>query len=164
LVRRARSRTADAFAAIIHKPGAASLHGGIFQVFRYTIASGLALSFDFALYLLLVAMGINAAAAGTFGYAAGLALHYLLSVSFVFDARATRKRHARLAGEFVLSGLAGLVITATVIAAAINILGVSPLTAKVAASIASFSAVFAVRRLLVFRHRAAVPRSQGAMP
>ena len=55
--------------------------------------------------------------AGVIGYALGTVLHYLLSTRFVFDARATDKVQARLFGEFALSGLAGMGITALVIAA-----------------------------------------------
>ena len=46
--------------------------------------------------------------AGVIGYALGTGLHYLLSTRFVFDAGTTDKVHARLFGEFALSGLAGM--------------------------------------------------------
>ena len=58
------------------------------------------------------------ALAGVMGYAVGTVLHYLLSVRFVFDARATDKAHARLFGEFAVTGVSGMAATAVVIAAA----------------------------------------------
>ena len=44
---------------------------------------------------------------------------------FVFDARATDKAQARLFGEFALSGLAGMAITALVIALATEVFGLA---------------------------------------
>jgi putative flippase GtrA len=134
-----------------------SLLAGALQLSRYSIASGLALGLDFSLYLLLVAASLNASLAGGVSYAAGLGVHYLLSVSFVFDAGATEKAQARLVSEFVLSGIAGLAITALVIALATDALGLSALAAKIAAAGASFIVVFAIRRMLVFRRAQPLP-------
>ena len=94
--------------------------------------------------------------AGVIGYALGTGLHYVLSTRFVFDARATDKVHARLFGEFALSGIAGMGITALVIALATQAAGLAALPAKVLAAGASFIMVFALRRAVVFS-----PRSFG---
>ena len=56
------------------------------QLSRYTLVSALALVLDFTVYLLLAAGGMAGALAGAIGYACGLALHYMLSVRYVFDA------------------------------------------------------------------------------
>ena len=89
---------------------------------------------------------MNPPLAGAIGYALGTGLHYLLSTRFVFDARATDKVQARLFGEFALSGLAGMGITALVIALATEAFGLAALPAKVLAAGASFLIVFALRR------------------
>ena len=120
------------------------------QLALYTLVSGACLACDLALYLSLTAMAIAAALAGAIGYAAGLVLHYALSVRFVFDAAATAKASAQLFGEFALSGLVGLGITTLVIWLATDVAGASALVAKIPAAAASFMGVFALRRMVVF--------------
>jgi putative flippase GtrA len=120
------------------------------QLSRYALVSLAALTLDFSLYLALLAAGVSPTLAGVSGYAAGTGLHYALSVRLVFDAGATDKARARLFGEFALSGFAGMGITALVIAAATNIVGLPALAAKVLAAGISFVVVFALRRNVVF--------------
>ena len=88
------------------------------QLSRYTLVSAVALALDFALFLALTSLGVWPPLAGVLGYATGTVLHYLLSVRFVFDARATDKPHARLFSEFAVTGISGMAATAIVIAAA----------------------------------------------
>jgi putative flippase GtrA len=120
------------------------------QLSRYTLVSLAALTLDFSLYLALLAAGVSPTLAGVSGYAAGTGLHYALSIRLVFDAGATDKARARLFGEFALSGLAGMGITALVIAAATNIAGLPALPAKALAAGISFLVVFTLRRNVVF--------------
>ena len=120
------------------------------QLSRYSLVSALALALDFTVYLALTTWGTSPPLAGAIGYALGTGLHYLLSTRFVFDARATDKVQARLFGEFALSGLAGMGITALVIALATEGAGLAALPAKVLAATASFLVVFALRRTVVF--------------
>jgi putative flippase GtrA len=126
------------------------------QLSRYSLVSALALALDFTVYLALTALGMSPPLAGVIGYALGTGLHYVLSTRFVFDARATDKVQARLFGEFTLSGLAGMAITALVIALATEAAGLAALPAKVLAAGASFIIVFGLRRAVVFS-----PRSFG---
>ena len=88
------------------------------QLSRYALVSAIALVCDFAVFLALTRLAVWPALAGVVGYAVGTVLHYLLSVRFVFDARATDKVHARLFGEFAVTGVSGMAATAVVIAAA----------------------------------------------
>ncbi len=129
------------------------------QFSRYTVVSVLALALDFAVYLMLTTTDMKAALAGVIGYGCGLALHYLLSVRFVFDAHAAQKAQVRLFGEFALSGLAGMAITALVIALVADVAGLPVLPAKILAAGASFLVVFALRRSVVFARRDAPPAS-----
>ena len=122
------------------------------QFSRYTVVSGVALILDFTVYLLLAAGGMKVALAGALGYACGLALHYLLSVRYVFDPRAANKAQTRLLAEFTLSGVAGMAITALVIALTVD-LGMPLLPAKLLAVGVSFLVVFALRRSVVFAGR-----------
>jgi alpha-1,2-mannosyltransferase len=120
------------------------------QLSRYTLVSAAALAADFAIYLALTSLAMRPFLAGMVGYTAGMLLHYLFSIRFVFDPRATAKAHPRLLGEFVITGLCGIAVTALVIAAATDALGLAPLPAKVLAAGASFLVVFALRRGVVF--------------
>lgn len=132
------------------------------QLSRYALASALALALDFALFLVLTSLSVWAPLAGVAGYAAGTVLHYLLSVRFVFDARATEKPHARLFGEFAVTGVSGMAATAGVIAAATDAAGLSPLPAKVLAAGISFLLVFLLRRGVVFSTRGTRGEAAGA--
>ena len=123
------------------------------QFSRYTLVSAVALVLDFGVYLLLAAGGTNITLAGAVGYTCGLCLHYLLSVRYVFDPKAANKTQARLFSEFALSGLAGLAVTALVIALTADLGGMPVLPAKVLAVGASFLVVFALRRGVVFARR-----------
>jgi putative flippase GtrA len=123
------------------------------QLSRYTLVSALALVLDFAVYLLLAAGGMRGALAGAIGYACGIALHYMLSVRYVFDAAAAHKAQSRLITEFAISGLAGLAITALVIALTVDLGGMPLLPAKMLAVGVSFLVVFALRRGVVFAGR-----------
>jgi putative flippase GtrA len=120
------------------------------QLSRYAAVSLAALVLDFALYIALTRGGIGPVLAGVAAYAAGTVLHYALSTRFVFDTAATEKVQARLFGEFALSGLVGIGITALVIALATGVAGLPALLAKVMAAGTSFLAVFALRRQVVF--------------
>jgi putative flippase GtrA len=115
LVEHQHMRTADRVPRTRLHPKLAPALTILPQFSRYTLVSGLALILDFAVYLLLAAGGMQVALAGALGYACGLALHYMLSVRYVFDARAAHKGQSRLFAEFAVSGLAGMAITALVI-------------------------------------------------
>jgi putative flippase GtrA len=142
-------------------PIVAPVLGLLPQLSRYTLVSALALVLDFAVYLLLATGGMTVALAGAIGYACGLALHYMLSVRYVFDATAAHKGKSRLITEFALSGLAGMAITALVIAVTVDLGGMPLLPAKVLAVGISFLVVFGLRRSLVFASRKSLQARGG---
>lgn len=116
----------------------------------YAAVSIAALTADTGIYLALAWLGLLPALAGASGYLTGLALHYALSVTFVFNARATGKSRHRLVLEFAASGVAGLLLTSAIIALGTGILGLSLVAAKAASVIISFAAVYGIRRAFVF--------------
>lgn len=122
------------------------------QFLRYTGVSVAALAVDTGFYLGLAWSGLPPVAAGAAGYLIGLAAHYALSIALVFDAQASGKRQRRLVAEFVASGLFGLVLTACVISAATGV-GLALLPAKIVAVALSFTAVYMLRRAVVFAAR-----------
>jgi putative flippase GtrA len=123
-------------------------HSLVPQLSRYAVVSALALGLDFAVFLALNRSIGHATLSGVAGYACGIVLHYQLSRHFVFAASATKSAHRRF-GEFVGSGVVGLLVTAVVMASA-TAMGVSPIVAKVMAAGASFIGVYAIRRAIVF--------------
>jgi putative flippase GtrA len=131
------------------------------QLSRYALVSMLALAVDFRVFLALVGAVLRPSLAGAAGYATGLALHYALSVRFVFDAGATGKSETRLVTEYFAAGFIGLAITVIVIDFAFGSLGLPPLPAKIAAASASFLIVFALRRMVVFAARAGIGVQPG---
>ena len=117
---------------------------------RYTAVSALALGLDLLLYMAQLAGGSPAWLAAANGYAAGMALHYLLSRWLVFGSASTgAAQRAELAG-FIASGLFGLALTTAIIAVGVHGLGASPVLGKAAAVGLSFAATYALRRLIVF--------------
>lgn len=122
------------------------------QFSRYVVVSVLALGVDFAVFLTLTHLdAMKASWAGVTGYAAGLALHFLLSSRFVFERRGLTKSQRRLLAEFVASGLIGIAITWSIIAISVELLGLPPVAGKVLAVGISFVAVYRLRRAVVFK-------------
>ena len=124
------------------------------QLSRYWIVSLLSMGLDCTIFLALLSAEARPAAAGVLGYLAGLALHFALSIRFVFDAAAPGKGAARLFAEFAMSGLAGIAITGSSMAIATEVLGLAAALAKLVAMIASFMLVYSLRRGVVFASRA----------
>lgn len=120
------------------------------QVSAYVVVSALALAVDLVFFQTLVTIGIRPKLAGAAGYMTGLALHYVLSKTFVFDVSASAKSKLQRRLEFFASGLIGLLITAGIIWLATEMLHVHASIAKLAAVAISFVVVFLIRRQIVF--------------
>lgn len=125
------------------------------QLSRYTIVSGVALLADLVTLMTLRGLGARAALAGVAGYCTGLILHYVLSSRFVFQSERGSKSQARLFGEFAVSGLIGLALTAAILHVATDIAGLPALVGKLIAVGVSFFAVFVMRKTIVFADRRA---------
>ena len=114
---------------------------------RYLLASVCALACDFLVFLGMSRAGVWPMGAAAMGYCAGLLLHWLLSVRFVF-LRDGDASPAQCAG-FALSALVGLAVT-TLLVGGFTALGLPPATARALAVPVSFLAVYAIRRYGVF--------------
>ncbi|MGU9978573.1 GtrA family protein [Phreatobacter sp. HK31-P] len=125
------------------------------QMLRYGSVSAVALAVDMALFLALTGSDLGALSAAVAGYAVGLLVHFLLSSRFVFDAARTGKGRSRLFGEYALSGIAGILVTAATVAMLVEGAGLAPVPAKAVAVVLSFVAVFVIRRSIVFAARPA---------
>lgn len=114
---------------------------------RYTLASLCALCVDMMLFLALSHFGMPPVVAAFCGYSAGLVVHWMLSIRFVFmnDGKGTHGQ--RLA--FIVSAVLGLGITMGTVSTLCS-MGMSPALAKMLAIPASFLTVYMIRRYGIF--------------
>ncbi|WP_022682456.1 GtrA family protein [Sphingobium bisphenolivorans] len=118
-----------------------------FMFGRYLLVSVCALCADMALFLTLSQAGQSPLVAAAGGYIAGLALHWLLSVRFVFPTEGGPTHFQRLA--FIASAFLGLGITVAMVTG-LCALGMAPAAAKSLAIPISFLCVYAVRKHGIF--------------
>ncbi len=126
----------------------------------YTIVSIIALGVDLVIFNTLVLTETRASLAGIIGYAAGMIVHYVLSVRYVFDTRSSDKSNARRFTEFALSGAVGLAITWVLIFLATEVAHLPAMAGKIAAIGTSFIVVFLLRRGIVFAARSSAAERQ----
>jgi putative flippase GtrA len=116
---------------------------------RYLLASIVALCADTALFLALSDRLMPPGWAACAGYVFGIAVHWLLSVRYVFTGRVAGRASTAQRLQFLLSALLGLGVTTGVVGAATG-LGAPALPAKMAAVAISFTLVYLVRKHVVF--------------
>ncbi|HUD91165.1 GtrA family protein [Sphingobium sp.] len=114
---------------------------------RYMLASICALSGDFILFLMLDRIGMPPVAAASGGYAAGLLIHWVISVRFVFNTGTGASHGQRLA--FIASALLGMGMTMAMVGG-LTLLGIAAPIAKLLSVPASFLTVYAIRKYGVF--------------
>ena len=118
---------------------------------RYLMASVVALGFDMASFLVLLASGFAAAPASALSYSLGIVVHWFISSRAVFTAGVAERGPARTRQKalFVASALVGLALTAGVVGLG-SALGLDPRLAKVGAVGISFAATWLLRARVVF--------------
>lgn len=116
---------------------------------RYLVASLLALCVDMGLFLALTWAGLAPGWAAMLGYGGGIVMHWLLSVRFVFSVTTARRPLRLLRLQFLLSALLGLAITGWLVSL-LTAMDMAPAGAKGTAVLASFIAVYLVRKHVVF--------------
>lgn len=118
---------------------------------RYLGASAVALGFDMASFLVLLAAGISAAPASALSYSLGIVVHWFISSRAVFTAGVAERGPARTRQKalFVASALVGLALTAGTVGLG-SALGLDPRLAKIAAVGISFAATWLLRVRIVF--------------
>lgn len=117
---------------------------------RYLAASILSLCADMGLFLALSRAGATPGWAAMLGYGTGIVAHWLLSVHFVFAGTLAAGQEQRV--QFLLSALLGLAITGVTVSL-LTAAGLAAATAKGIAVLISFTAVYLVRKHVVFRFR-----------
>ena len=132
---------------------------GLRELVLYGLASALALGVDWGLLLVLTRFGVNYLVASATGFASGIAVTYLLSISVVFRHRPVADRGREFVG-FLGVGLAGLILTQGLMALWVGRLHMTPGLAKIPTAAVVFLFNFTVRRALLFR----APRVDAARP
>lgn len=118
---------------------------------RYLAASVVALGFDMASFLALLALGLAAAPAAALSYSLGILVHWFISSRAVFVDGVAERGPARTRQKalFVASALVGLALTAGIVGLGAA-LGLDPRLAKLAAVGVSFVATWLLRARIVF--------------
>ena len=117
---------------------------------RYLGASVLALGADLAIFFSMVAGGVAPVAASVAGYCVGIAVHWLVSSRLVFaDTVATGRARTGQKSLFLVSALAGLTVTAGIVAAG-GWVGLSPMVSKMLAVGVGFQLTYWLRKSVVF--------------
>jgi putative flippase GtrA len=116
----------------------------------YTVVSAIAWLVDVAvLYFAAMSLGMPHYLSAAIGYTVGLLVHYLLSVRFVFVYRKMAGQWRSEALVYLLTGLLGVVLSAAIVHAG-SLLGLPLIISKVIATVITFVAVFAVRKIVLF--------------
>lgn len=118
-----------------------------FMLARYLLASICALATDMIVFLALSHGGVSPTMAALGGYLAGLIVHWIISVRFVFDTGKSATQ-IQLLG-FVATALLGLGITMAMVGS-LSAAGAPPAVAKLLSVPVSFLAVYAARKYGVF--------------
>lgn len=120
------------------------------RLLRYTGVNLVSVTLDYAIFLGLTHLYDMPVTASIIAYAIALALNFDMSKRFVFGSDGSHKSQRRLFTEFLVTGLLGLVLTATVTAIGIHSFGFSPLLSKTIAVLVCFVVLYIIRSRLVF--------------
>lgn len=142
--------------------GWATPKGQVHEVLRYAGVSVVALVVDTSLLYLWAALWQwNETVSTVAAYFAGLAVHYVLSIRFVFGFRRLAAQRRRELMIYLLTGILGAVFSGAVVHVGVST-GMSLLTAKALAILGSFILVFAIRKIALFTNFAADQRGKTA--
>jgi len=127
------------------------------EFIKYGLASAAALAADMLVFSSLMRLaGLGHGPAATFGFVAGVAVAYAISVTWVFSQRSFGQHPALEFLTFIMIGLAGLGITHSVLWLGVDRLQLVPEFVKLVAAGATFVFNFVVRKFMLFRAGASV--------
>ena len=132
------------------------------QFLRYLVVGLVATSADFSLYILLVkAFAVHYLLGNAAGFSAGLVVHYVISVCWVFASRQFHSRTAEFA-VFAVVGLAGLGLSESCMYVGVHVIGLYDVTVKAMATCCTLVWNFSMRKWLLFRdERQGEPPADG---
>lgn len=120
------------------------------RLLRYIGVNMASVALDYAIFLSLLPVLGMPVLASTIGHAAAFSLNYVLSRSLVFFDDGAHKGQRRLFAEFMATGVFGIALTASVTAAGLYVLALSPIVAKTMAMLLTFVTLYIIRSRLVF--------------
>ena len=122
------------------------------EIFKYIVSGGLAFSIDFSiLYLCTDHLGLHYLVSNLLGYAAGLAVTYVLNTQWVFSYRRIQKTWLELL-IFNLIVVAGLGINQAMMAILVGTWGMYYLYAKIVTSFFVMAYNYFAKKFILF-HR-----------
>lgn len=119
----------------------------------YTVVSVLALGVDSCTLLLLHSAGLMSWLASALAYMVGAALHWMLSIRFVFEPPRDRRDYLTKLTQYLIAGAGGVVITAGTIHLMNTVWGLNIIISKGIAVILVFNLVYLARLLLMRREK-----------
>ncbi len=121
------------------------------QSFKYALAGGVAFIVDFlALYLLTSLLHLHYLTSAAIAYMLGSAVHYILSIFFIFGSRSFENRTLEFT-IFALIGVFGLGVNEGIMWFFTGRLGVYYLYSKLIATFVIFFWNFSTRKYVLFR-------------
>jgi putative flippase GtrA len=128
------------------------------ELFKYGIASAVAFVVDFTtLVILTEILGLHYLTGAAVGFAAGIAVAYVLSIRWVFARRSTPNA-ARESALFLFIGIAGLGLNLLLMWTTTDMFGLHYQLSKLLSTGVVFLFNFGLRKLLLFT----VPATTGA--
>jgi putative flippase GtrA len=120
------------------------------QLFRYTFVGGIAFVVDFGLlFLLTTYAGVYYQVSAAVSFIAGLAVNYLISITWVFNADDGNRNRMLEFVLFAMVGVIGLGLNALVIYVFTELIGVHYLVSKIISTVIVFLWNFLGRRYLL---------------
>jgi putative flippase GtrA len=120
------------------------------QLFRYTFVGGIAFVIDFGLLFLLTAYaGLHYQWSAAISFIAGLAVNYMISITWVFNADEGSRNRLYEFLMFAVVGVIGLGLNALIIYVFTELVGVYYLISKIISTIIVFLWNFLGRRYLL---------------
>lgn len=121
---------------------------GFIQLIRYGLVVAIAAPIDVGGYILLKSrLHLHYVLAATISFTVSLIVNYLLSVAWVFTAKAGWQKHVD-AAVFAIIGLVGLILTDIIIWIFTDFVGLNYIVSKLIALMLVFFWSFGARRLL----------------
>jgi putative flippase GtrA len=117
---------------------------------RYFAASTAALAVDAGVYTTMLKLTAPYPVAAAVGFMTGLFLAYALSIGWAFDKRSVRNARVEFA-LFAGVGVAGLLLTESILWMLVGHLGAGPALGKLCAAGIVFTFNFGARKALLFR-------------
>lgn len=141
------------------------IHPVAVQFAKFLVVGGLSFAVDYGLFLLLHRVGVQYVVASTISFSVSLVLNYVLTLRYVFEARADRNAAKEFLLYLGLNAIA-LGLNQLILFASVDGLDLSPALGKIVATAVVLVYNFISRKLLIERSwsRSRGTDSEGTLP